>query len=139
MSSFLPPPPPNEHLLQGGCVSYFGQWRDVATRFRLHDIVKSRLRAAVTVLRQANDRAGGRLDRASLYWLRHTFAMQALLARQDVQIVATSLGHAGEATTMLYTERETLDRIHSWESDQSGRVACVRNAGGNAPLTEQVA
>ncbi|GGC23814.1 tyrosine-type recombinase/integrase [Pseudoduganella buxea] len=114
---------------------YFGQWRDVGTRYGLHDIVKGRLQAAVTVLRETGDDAGAdRLARASTHWLRHTFALRALLGGQDLRTVATALGHASVSTTMLYTEQEALDQINSWERNQPGRLARVDNAAGNAVL-----
>src|SRR5450830_434898 len=111
---------------------YFGQWRDVGTRYGLRDIVKGRLRAAANVLRQTGDDASAeRLERASTHWLRHTFAMGAMLGGQDIRTVCSALGHASVNTTMLYTAQEALDLIYSWERDQPGRLARVVDAAGN--------
>jgi integrase/recombinase XerC len=105
---------------------FFGAWRSVDTRFGLHGIVKGRIREAVAVLVQAGDHAGAaHLERVSAHWMRHTFALASLLAGQDIRTVATSLGHASVATTMVYTEQDTLDQIRSWENERPGSVAQV--------------
>ena len=102
----------------------FGEWRDVGSRQGLHGIIKGRIRDAVLLLEQAGDAASAaHLDRVSAHWLRHTFAMTALLSGQDLRSVATSLGHASVDTTMGYTEQDAIDLIESWERETPGRVA----------------
>lgn len=109
----------------------FGEWRDVGSRQGLHGIIKGRIRDAVLLLEQAGDAASAaHLDRVSAHWLRHTFAMTALLSGQDLRSVATSLGHASVDTTMGYTEQDAIDLIESWERETPGRVARAGPADG---------
>ena len=109
----------------------FGEWRDVGSRQGLHGIIKGRIRDAVLLLEQAGDAASAaHLDRVSAHWLRHTFAMTALLSGQDLRSVATSLGHASVDTTMGYTEQDAIDLIESWERETLGRVARAGPADG---------
>ena len=106
---------------------FFGAWRAVGTRFGLHTIIKGRIRDAVAHLVAAGDAAGAEeLDRVSAHWMRHTFAKAALLAGQDIRVVASALGHASVNTTMVYTEQDALDQIRSWEAEQPGKVAQLR-------------
>ena len=105
---------------------YFMSWRDVGTRYGLHAIIKGRVRDAVTLLEQADDKAAAiHLGKVSAHWLRHTFAMTQLLNGQDLRTVATSLGHKNVTTTMVYTEQDALDQIRRWEAERPGSVARV--------------
>lgn len=105
---------------------YFKAWRSVTTRMGLHEIIKDRIAQAVAQLKVDGDHAGAsQLSRVSAHWMRHTFAKAALLAGQDMRMVATALGHASVTTTMIYTEQEALDQIRSWEAERPGSVAQV--------------
>jgi integrase/recombinase XerC len=105
---------------------YFKAWRSVTTRMGLHEIIKERIAQAVEQLKLDGDHAGAsQLSRVSAHWMRHTFAKAALLAGQDMRMVATALGHASVTTTMIYTEQDALDQIRSWEAEQPGKVAQV--------------
>ena len=110
---------------------YFKAWRSVRTRMGLHEIIKGRIRQAVDALMDEGDQVRAQqLARVSAHWMRHTFAKAALLAGQDMRVVASALGHASVTTTMVYTEQDALDQIRSWEAEQPGTVAQVGAAHG---------
>lgn len=105
---------------------YFGAWRSVTTRMGLHEIIKGRIEQAVAALMEGGDPVRARqLERVSAHWMRHTFAKAALLAGQDMRMVAAALGHASVTTTMVYTEQDALDQIRAWEAEQPGVVAQI--------------
>jgi integrase/recombinase XerC len=71
--------------------------------------------------------AAGQLRKASLHWLRHTFAKVTLLRGHTLVDVATALGHVSVDTAMIYTEQGGLDQIRAWEQRRLGVLAEVQH------------
>lgn len=94
------------------------------TRQGLYKIVKERL-AQAGAARQDQGQFGlsEQLERASLHWLRHTFAKASLLKGPSTREVAGLLGHVSVDATMSYTEQDALDLVHALERTSPDTVA----------------
>lgn len=105
---------------------YFGAWQEVRSRHGLYQIVKQRMEHTATRLRQAgrNDEAV-HLNNTTPHWLRHTFAHSVLRQGHGLREVASLLGHASTATTMIYTEQDALDLIRAMERNQQEALTQV--------------
>lgn len=109
---------------------FFQAWVPIATRQGLNKIVKERLAATTVWLTEhgSPDQAE-QLERASPHWFRHSFAKASLLKGQSMREVASLLGHASVDTTMIYTEQDALDLVHSLERTSPDTVAVERIIG----------
>jgi site-specific recombinase XerD len=70
---------------------------------RLHEIAKWVFdRAAGLAEAEADEEAAGRLRKASMHWLRHTFGTELGRGRVDVRTIMVEMGHSDVSTTLLY-------------------------------------
>jgi integrase len=79
----------------------------------LYQAIKAFLANAANGLDEAD---AAQLKKASVHWLRHTRASQALQGREGqmavpIQVVQNNLGHASSGTTSLYLTTEREERM----------------------------
>lgn len=80
---------------------------------RLHTIIKTFFKACVATA-QKMGRDSESFERASLHWLRHTFAHQILAATdKDLAVTQQLLGHSSIAVTSIYVKADMSQRIEA--------------------------